>query len=53
MGYIQRKVHSTFLIQKALQNAGTDGEEHREGPGTARGLRRLQGAYSKDTERPA
>lgn len=43
MGYIQRKVHSTFLIGKAFWNADIDGEERRRVPGSARGLRRLQG----------
>lgn len=43
MGYIQRKVQSTFLIRKAFWNADIDGEECRRVRGTARELRMLQG----------
>lgn len=49
MGYIQRKVHSTFLIQKAFWNAGIDGERCRGVPSTAKTTTEVAGTQ----ERPA
>lgn len=49
MGYNQRKVHSTFLIQKAFRNAGIDGERCRGVPSTAKRTKEVAGTR----ERPA